>query len=75
MQDASFDMRGAAELLFDLSPRLLVAEASKLQAGAFYLDREPQVKHMAGCLRRMCGPLKRLRILIAFCNRAHSVWV
>ena len=36
-----------------LSLRLLVAEASKLQAGAFYLDREPQVKHMAGRLGRL----------------------
>lgn len=27
---------------------LLVAEAAKLESGAFYLDREPQVKHMAG---------------------------
>ena len=31
-------------------PRLLVAEAAKLESGAFYLDREPQVKHMAGRL-------------------------
>ncbi|CAK8990567.1 unnamed protein product [Durusdinium trenchii] len=27
---------------------LLVADAAKLQSGAFYLDREPQVKHMGG---------------------------
>ena len=27
---------------------LLVADFSKLESGAFYLDREPQVKHMGG---------------------------
>lgn len=27
---------------------LLVAPASKLESGAFYLDREAQVKHMGG---------------------------
>lgn len=31
--------------------RLLVADAAKLQSGAFYLDREPQVKHMGGQVR------------------------
>ena len=28
--------------------RLLVADAAKLKSGEFYLDREPQVKHMGG---------------------------
>ena len=34
--------------LFCHPARLCVADASKIEGGAFYLDREPQVKHMGG---------------------------
>eukprot|EP00438_Fugacium_kawagutii_P007207 Skav214304 [mRNA] locus=scaffold4614:94925:110792:- [translate_table: standard] len=41
--------QGAEGIIWHLAGRwLLLAEASKLESGAFYLDREPQVKHMAG---------------------------